>query len=288
MKILRSILITLIFLLFTISTVQAANFHPFSGGLDGGAAGDLDKRTGVSDKDVAVVALKDYTGSANEGPLNGINVGNIVFFYTLSGGGGSGDDWPNYGESGDANDRWEYAGIYQIRTEFIPIGWAIDGSSGPQSLETIISTNKTRVRRFDGTDGVGDEDVQINWMIPQDFLPGYGKVKFRVVTLVTESTIPSSTGWSFFLQGAAITTGETLSSSLGTAVESNSGDRSDSQYDLVFTSWSSETTITGLTAGEFGITKLYRDVSDADDDYEQDIGVIGIEIKYPAKMTGVW
>jgi hypothetical protein len=43
-----------------------------------------------------------------------------------------------------------------------------------------------------------------------------------------------------------------------------------------------------LAAGEFALLKLYRDISDAEDDYAADIGVIGIEIRYPAQATAAW
>jgi hypothetical protein len=264
-----------------------ASFRPFSGGLDSTAAsGELQDVTGTSDDDVGFVVLQDYTGTANEGIWNAIAMGNLWGVWVLDVDGGSGESWPEYGVSGDGgNERWEYAGYYQIKTEFIPISWAIDGSTAPGGLETITSTNKVNVRKFDDAQ---DEDVQINWAVPSDFLTGYTGIKFRVVAMVTEGTAPSSTGWAFFLQGASIGSDDGLGATLGTAVESNVGDVSYAQYDIAYSSWSSAVTITNLAAGEWALLKLYRDISDADDDYTQDVGVLGIEIRYPAQAKASW
>jgi hypothetical protein len=265
-----------------------ASFRPFSGGLQSGGVGDLDKITGTDDGDVGLVVLQAHTGDTGEGPWDGVVVGNIWGMWVLDDDGGSGDSWPEYGESGDGgNERWEYAGLYSVKTEFLPIGWAIDGTAPPAATETITATNSVKVRKFDGTDGVGDEDVQINWVVPTDYLTGYGKIKFRVLTMPAEGA-PSSVGWAFFLQGVSIGDGDLLSSALGTAVESNVDNESNAQYDIVYTATSTVVSIAGLTAGEFVLLKLYRDVSDAEDDYEVDVGVIGIEIIYPAKMTAAW
>jgi hypothetical protein len=264
----------------------AASFRPFSGGLDSeDAAGELQDVTGTADDDVGVVALQDYTGGAAEGPWTSIAMGNLWGIWVLDVDGGSGDNWPEYGNSGDGgNERWEYAGLYQVKTEFIPISWAIDGTTAPEILSTVTSTNSVRVRKFDNAQ---DEDVQINWAVPSDFLTGYGKIKFRVITIATEGA-PANVGWAFFLQGASVADGELLSSALGTAVESNIDNESHAQYDIIPTDWSAVVTITGLAAGEFALLKLYRDISDAEDDYAADIGVIGIEIRYPAQATAAW
>jgi hypothetical protein len=264
-----------------------ASFRPFSGGLDSeDAAGELQDVTGTDDSDVGLAVFQGYTGGTSEGPWSAIAMGNIWGMWVLDVDGGSGDSWPEYGGSGDGgNERWEYAGLYQVKTEFIPIGWAIDGTTAPAAIETITSTNSVKVRKFDDAQ---DEDVQINWAVPSDYLTGYGSIKFRVITMVTEGTAPSTQGWSFFLKGVSIGTGDILSTALGTAVESNIIDISHAQYDIVYTGDSAVVAIAGLTAGEFALLNLYRDISDADDDYAQDIGVIGIEIIYPAQATAAW
>lgn len=165
--------------------------------------------------------------------------------------------------------------------DFLPIGWAIDGSAPPAELETITDTNKVEVRKFDPN---SDEDVQIVWVVPNDAVNSQD-VQFRVICLVTESTPPSNEGWAFFLAGSSRAQGHALNLALGTAVKSSITGRSDAQNDFVFTAWSNDLTITGLSPSEICNLKLYRDVSDGDDDYGQDIGVIGIEIRYVVNLS---
>lgn len=165
--------------------------------------------------------------------------------------------------------------------EFIPCGYFLDGTALPGIRETITSTNKIEVRKFDDAT---DEDVQIPWQVPYDIVAATG-IFFQVVSLVTESTGPSNEGWAFFLQGASIGSGDILSATLGTAVISSATTRTDSQYDIVYTTLSSKVTITNLAAGEMCLLKLYRDVSDAADTYAQDVGVVGIVIKYQRTLS---
>lgn len=162
----------------------------------------------------------------------------------------------------------------------IHIGACVNGASGPEALSVLTSTYSVEVRNFDA---VADEDVYAIWQVPFDFTGT--TVTFRVICWVTNATGPSGKGVSFFLQGASIADGELLSSAHGTAIESNFAAATHSQYDRVATSWSSAVTLTGIAAGETCTLKLYRDVSDADDDYAQDIGVEAVQIKYQRALT---
>jgi len=162
----------------------------------------------------------------------------------------------------------------------LPVAWGINGTSGPDALEILTSTYKVEIRNFDDA---ADEDLYITWEVPFDFTGS--TVTFRVITWVSNATGPSSEGVAFFLQGASIGDGELLSSTLGTAVKSSFASETHSQYDRAATDWSSAVTITGIAAGETAMLKLYRDVSDADDDYEQDIGAASLQIKYTKQIT---
>ena len=168
---------------------------------------------------------------------------------------------------------------YIVETEYLPIGYAIDGDKAPATKETLTSTYKVDVRKFDGASQ--DEDVYYTWQAPDDLDTTSG-VKFRVLCMVSESTAPSAETWQFEVQGFSSGTGDGLAGTLGTAQTSNSGERSDAQYDFVYTAWSSAMTsthITDLAAGEVVTLKLYRDIDDTDT-YAQDIAVIGIELRY--------
>lgn len=173
-------------------------------------------------------------------------------------------------------NQWIVLGGLGTRTEFIPIGWMDDGAVPPAAIETFTATNNVKLRRFDDA---ADEDVDFVWQVPVDIVTG-SAIKFQVLTIVTEATGPSTEGWVFFLQGASIGSGDILSATLGTAVLSQRINVTDAQNDMGFTVYSAAVTVTNLAAGELALFTLYRDISDANDDYAQDIGVVGINIKY--------
>jgi hypothetical protein len=165
-------------------------------------------------------------------------------------------------------------------TEYIPIGYAIDGATAPDALATVTSgTDKVNARTFAGD---GTEDVLITWQVPSDIVAATG-IKYRVVMVVTNATGPSNEGISFDMAGFSLGEGDALDGTLGTTQESNITARTDAQYDKIATGWSAAMTgthITDLTAGETVVFKLERDHDDADDTYAQVIGVVGIEVKY--------
>lgn len=166
--------------------------------------------------------------------------------------------------------------------ESIHISAWLNGASGPEALSVLTSTYNVEVRNFDDA---ADEDVYVVWQVPFDF---YGlTIKFRVITWITIATGPVNEGVAFFLQGASIGDGKLLSSAHGTAIKSSWVAGSHAQYDRVATLWSGDITIPGIIAGETCVLKLYRDVSDTDDDYAQDIGVETIQLKYDRMITNV-
>lgn len=164
--------------------------------------------------------------------------------------------------------------------EFLPIVWAINGAAPPEALTTLTSTYSVDIRNFDDAT---DEDVYFIWQVPSDI--SGTTITYRVICFVTNATGPSNEGVSFFLQGNSLGDGDILSGALGTAVESNATALTHSQYDRFATSWSAAVTITNLAAAETAVLKLYRDISDSQDDYAQDIGVAGIEIKYTRQIA---
>jgi len=169
--------------------------------------------------------------------------------------------------------------IVTVETEVIPVGYMTDGASAPDALATLTSgTDKVDERTFAGD---ADEDLLFTWEAPLDIDVTTG-IKFRVICWITEATAPDAETWQFELHGFSLDTGDPLDGTLGTAQTSNSGERSDARYDRVATAWSAAMTsthITGLTAGETIVFKLYRDVDDTDT-YAQLVGVSAVELKY--------
>ena len=185
-------------------------------------------------------------------------------------------------------DRWRplndrrtltYATLTTVETEFIPVGYMIDGASAPDALATLTSgTDKANTRTFAGD---ADEDLVFDWQVPLDLDTTSG-IKFRVICIISSATGPSAETWQFELQGFTLGDGDALDGTLGTAQTSNSGERTDAQYDRVATAWSAAMTsthITNLAVGETAQFKLYRDVDDSDT-YAQNVAVVGIEFKY--------
>lgn len=186
-------------------------------------------------------------------------------------------------------DRWRlksaavgtlnFATITTVETEFIPVGYMINGASAPDALATLTSgTDKVNARTFAGD---ADEDLVFDWQVPLDLDTTSG-IKFRVICLISAATGPSGETWQFELAGFSMGDGDALDGTLGTEQTSNSGTRTDAQYDRVSTAWSSAMTsthITNLAVGETAQFKLYRDVDDTDT-YGQNVAVIGIEFKY--------
>ena len=166
-----------------------------------------------------------------------------------------------------------------VETEPIPVGYLIDGASAPDAIATFTSgTEKVDARTFAGD---ADEDLLFTWTAPADLDATTG-IKFRVESWITAATGPSAETWQFEMQGCSLGDGDALDCTLGTAQTSNSGSRSDAQYDRVMSAWSSAMTsthITDLAAGETIEFKLYRDVDDTDT-YVQLLGVSAIELKY--------
>jgi len=185
-------------------------------------------------------------------------------------------------------DRWVciattgsqfFSSFTTVEIDAIPVGYMIDGASAPDALETITSgTDKANVRTFSTS---ADEDLVFTWEVPGDIDATTG-IKFRVICFVYHATGPSAETWQFELQGFSLGDGDALDGTLGTAQTSNSGSRTDAQYDRVATAWSSAMTsthITNLTAGETVEFKLYRDVDDTDD-YGQVVAISTIQLKY--------
>jgi len=172
---------------------------------------------------------------------------------------------------------------YIVEECVIPISYMTDGASAPDALETIASdTDKVDLRTFAGD---ADEDNLFTWEAPVDLDTTSG-IRFAVTCWVTAAIGPSSETWQFELQGFSLGDGDALDGTLGTAQTSNSGSRTDAQYDRVRTAWSSAMTsthITDLAAGETIHFKLYRDVDDTDT-YEQLVGASNLVLRYKRSL----
>ena len=164
-------------------------------------------------------------------------------------------------------------------TDYIPIEYAKEGSISPEVVTDFTgTTGAVRVRKFDSST---IEDVVIDWQTP-DNLDTSSDITFIVTGYITEATAPASNeGVSFKIAGYKISDNDGLSGTFGSEVESNNADLGGLiQGDLFILAESGAITLTGLNAGDKVIIRLKRDTADADDDYGQDVGIDGVQIKY--------
>lgn len=166
-----------------------------------------------------------------------------------------------------------------VKTEYIPVAYMEDGAAAPATASVWADTRKARVREFAAD---ADDDVEIHWLAPDDYVSG---IKFRAIGFVTNATAPANTETVIFnLAGCSVGNSDDGGCTLGTGVTSTfTADATYAQNDRWSSAWSSAITVTNITAGESVMLKLFRDV---DDTYGQAIGLAGIEIKYIAQEKG--
>jgi hypothetical protein len=166
------------------------------------------------------------------------------------------------------------------KTEYIPIGYAEDGAAAPAAASVWADTRKAKIRVFAAD---ADDDVEIHWIVPNDYVGG---IKFRAIGFVDNATAPANTETVILnLAGCSVGDSDDGGCTLGTGVDATfTADATYAQHDRWSTTWSNEVTVTNIAASESVMLKLFRDV---DDTYAQGIGVAGIEIKYKAKIIGI-
>ncbi len=161
-----------------------------------------------------------------------------------------------------------------VKTEFLPIKYAEDGSTAPSAAAAV--TGKVIIARS-FTEG---DDVVFFWSVPNDYIGG-GKVKYRVhYALSTAGAADDTVKYS--MTGCIIADSADIACSAGTAL-TITDELADTyaQYEYAVTAYSAESNADwGAAAG--GLVKLA--FSYADEDYNHEVLVIGIEIKYLAKV----
>lgn len=147
-------------------------------------------------------------------------------------------------------------------------------TSGAASSQREESSNAQNYNVLDFDDAV-DEYVHFNIPMPKSW--DEGTITFRV-RWTTTATDTDGVAWG--LQGVAIADNEAIDASWGTAVVVTD-DAQGAAYELLTTAESSAVTIAGTpAAGDMTFFRLFRDVSDANDDMTEDARLIGVEIFY--------
>jgi len=260
------------------TTTYIYGFRTQAGGASGtGALDDVDG-TNLLDGDVAI-GIVDVDDATYPG---------MAYWYTLDDNDAGGEDIP-YTITPDANGgdkRWKLGRV--AKTEFIPVGWMNDtGATDPATKETDSTTTNSRkyeVRKFDGA---SDENLTFNWQVPTGYIAG---IKFRWVAIVSNVDPPTQgddATIEFELSGISMAANETGDhAGFGSAQVSQWGDVTASQWDILYGSLSNAITVTGIARGELAQFLLNRDADDGTNDvYDQDIDLIGIELKWMEYMN---
>lgn len=216
--------------------------------------------------------------------LNGLASGGLIF----------GDSSPDTdGELGFAShqlsvhdgtasrDVLQVASTVITKSEYIPIRYGeADDSVQEPAATAEISTSTMVGRAFDKDT---DEGLIFWWNVPLDYSAG---IKYRVYysPAVTASTTDLTAAFS--LAGCSVGNSDAIACSEGTAVvvTDELTQTTDAAGDLMVTGWSDAVTVTNIASGEMAKLLFIRDVSE--DDYtDGDLIVVGIEIKYQAKVN---
>ncbi len=160
-----------------------------------------------------------------------------------------------------------------VTQDWIPIEWAEDGASPPDTTEAYTVSNQTvRVRKFRGD--TGDQDVTFSIRVPP-YIAG-STIKVRPHVIVTEGTGPSNEGVVTSFAGHC----NAIGSAFGSVILATKTGWTASQNDQDNLGWSAAITPTGLTAGKILMLKMFRDQDHGSDTYAQDLGYWGIDIDW--------
>ena len=157
--------------------------------------------------------------------------------------------------------------------QYLPSGWMVDAAASPCAANAAISGEETMARLCDD-----NESVIVAWQVDPEWTAG---VKFRVYyALVSDASADNTVSWR--VQGCTSGNSEALSCTAGDLVSVDDELGTDDDANQVMVSdWSGAVTLTGIAAGEFARITLLRGT----DDYAAEVNLLGIELKYQAKIS---
>ena len=145
-----------------------------------------------------------------------------------------------------------------------------NGCAAITDVETTAGRPDMQVLDFDAT---ADEHAQFQISMPKSW--NEGTVTFAVYWTTT-ATDTDGVAWG--LQGVAVSDNDTIDVAYGTAVVVTD-DALSAAEDLMVTATSSAVTIGGSpAAGDLCFFRIFRDVSDANDDMAEDARLIGVKV----------
>lgn len=164
------------------------------------------------------------------------------------------------------------------KTEFLPIAWAVDGATAPAAIADVTG-KEIKARAFTEAD-----DVVFWWIVPNDYVGG---IKYRVLYALSANANADDTAV-FSMAGSIVANSGDLDGSAGTALTiSDELTTDDDQYQVMITDYTAESNADwSLSAG--GLARLnFSHAAASDMAGAGEPLVIGIEIKYKAKIIGL-
>ena len=163
------------------------------------------------------------------------------------------------------------------KTEFLPIGWAVDGATAPSAIAAVTG-KEVNARSFTEAD-----DVVFWWIVPLDYVGG---IKYRVIYALSANASADDTAV-FSITGSIVANSGDLDGGAGTALTATDElTTDDDQYQVMISDYTAESNADwSLAAG--GLARLnFSHAAASDMAGAGDPLVIGIEIKYKAKIIG--
>lgn len=161
------------------------------------------------------------------------------------------------------------------QTIYIPAGAMMTAAtSGAESADNEAATNDVNYKTL-AFDDAADEYAHFNVAMPRGW--DEGTVTFRALW---STTATDTDGVAWGLQGVSVSDGDAIDASWGTAVVVTD-DAQSAAGDVLVTAESGAVTIGGTPAeGDLTFFRIFRDVSDANDDMTEDALLIGVQILY--------
>ena len=186
-----------------------------------------------------------------------------------------------YMKIGDGATAYNSLGYFGVgkQTVWIPASAMIAATtSGPASAQAESATNDINYQTL-AFDATTDEHAHFNVAFPKSW--DEGTITFQVYWA---SSATDTDGVAWGLQGIAISDNEAIDTAWGTAIVVTD-DAQSAANELYVTAESSAVTIGGTPAvGDLCFFRIFRDVSDANDDMTEDALLIGVKLFYTTNV----
>lgn len=166
------------------------------------------------------------------------------------------------------------AGVTEItKYQYLPAAWFEDNATSPPAAAAVISGEETKARLF-----ADNETSIVLWQVDPEWSAG---LKFRVYYSLVANGEANDTAI-FRLKGCTVGNSEALTCTAGDPIGvTDELGTDDDANELMITDWSDAVTLTGIAANELARLTFYR----GSDDEAGELNVIGIELKYKAKVS---